>query len=700
MAKKPAPAPPKRPQAQTQTAKPKTPSTTPSAETTRSGWLPVGILVLVITAFCYYSSLNNGLVNWDDDPNITENPNIEQVGMVPWGQTVSNIFDIQKGAVIGNYNPLPILTFAMEKRWSGNVINERLIHTDNLLLHLLTTFLVMLLLWRMGIRRWGVLAGGLLFGIHPMRVESVAWATERKDVLFAVFFFGALLCYDQWLKSENKSRKLWLYVAMLGLGLLSMFSKVQAVTLPLSMLALDYWYRRAYSWQWILEKTPFWLMSLVFGIVNLFTLGSGTAVSLFKKMGLVASNYVPELVSINDDSSVTQFNLLDRLCIGMYSFCVYLYKILIPYPMSPLYPYPKPLPWQVYAGPVAFIAVWAGVWWLWQRDKRAAVFGIVFFWFNVFFLLQWFGAGQGFLADRFTYVPYFGIFAAAAFYFEKGLEKDQWKSLLQVAAAVVTLGCCILTVRQVNVWENGETLWTHVIKFEGTTNSLPYWNRGQYRRNKLGKFDLALQDYTQAIAIEKNKPELYNSRGKTYFDMATSGKFQSEARDLLSKAIADYDAGLAAPSITPKNRAEILINRGAAYGALNNFEKTIIDITEGLSIDPANKNGYFNRSIAYYTLRQLDKALADYDKYLEFDPFNANIWYESGMIQRAMGKNDDSIRRLNNAIKYNPNLGLAYLERARAQAQAGNKAGAQQDYQRAQQMGLKLEAMDAKMLEQ
>ncbi|MFM8488925.1 MAG: hypothetical protein ACKOCH_21530, partial [Bacteroidota bacterium] len=107
-----------------------------------AGWLTFAAVVLIITAACYFPSLSNGLVNWDDDPNITENVNLEMVGKgESWGTTISNIFDINKGAVIGNYNPLPILTFAIEKALTGGDFDEdfvRLVHTDNLLLHLLT----------------------------------------------------------------------------------------------------------------------------------------------------------------------------------------------------------------------------------------------------------------------------------------------------------------------------------------------------------------------------------------------------------------------------------------------------------------------------------------------------------------------------------------------------------------------------------
>lgn len=652
------------------------PKTTSTSE--NRSWYTFGFIVLAITAACYLPSLSNQLVNWDDNPNITENPNIERVGQgVTWGETVKNIFDIKTGNVIGNYNPLPILTFAVEKSLAGNKISPRLIHTTNLLLHLATVWMVMLLLFRMGLNNWGVLAGGLLFGIHPMRVESVAWATERKDVLFALFFFAALALYDRWVKRGSTGEpRMGLYIGMIIFALLSGFSKVQAVTLPLSMLALDYWYRRPLNFKLILEKTPFWAVSLMIGLMNLYTL---------KQQG-----------STNDE--ITNFNFLDRLCIGAYSFCVYLFKLIVPYPMSPLYPYPKPLPIWVYVSPILFAAIWYGVWRLWKADKRVWVFGVVFFFFNVMFLLQVLGAGQGFLADRFTYVPYFGFFVIAAWYFQENYADAKRRGTLQAALAVLTVVYAVWTVRQIGIWENGATLWTHVIKFEGNTNSLPYWNRGQYYREK-GNFDQALKDYNQGVAIEPTSGELLNSRGKTYFDMAMSGKYKERSQELVANALKDYSNALANAKMKQETRAEVLINRGAAEGARNNFQQAIVDLTEGLRIDPNNKNGYFNRSIAYYTVKQYDKALEDYDMYLKLDPFNANVWYEAGMIRRSMNRNTEAIASLNKAIQINPGIAVAYIERARAYAQSGNKAAAQQDYQRAQQMGLKLDPMDVQIMQ-
>ncbi len=153
MAKKPAPA-------ATTKKSTSTGATKSSAASDQSNWFMLGMIALAITAACYLPSLRNGFVNWDDPKNIYENENLEGVGNgQSWGTTITNIFDLEKGNVIGNYNPLPIFTFAIEKAITGGEWNPTLIHTTNLLLHLLTVFFVMKLLWGMGIGRWGVFAG-------------------------------------------------------------------------------------------------------------------------------------------------------------------------------------------------------------------------------------------------------------------------------------------------------------------------------------------------------------------------------------------------------------------------------------------------------------------------------------------------------------------------------------------------------------
>ncbi len=639
-------------------------------------WLSLGLIVLAITAACYLPTLWHDYVNWDDPTNITENPNLLEVGKgQAWSTTIADIFDIEKGSVIGNYNPLSILTFAIEKSLAGGEFSPSLTHSINLLLHLLTVYFVMQLLWGMGIGRWGVAAGGLLFGIHPMRVESVAWASERKDVLFALFFFMALVYYVKWLKLAEKGEiKLGTYLIVVLLALLSCLSKVQAVTLPLSMLALDFWFRRPLKFSLFGEKLVFWVFSLLFGLINLHTL---------KVQG-----------ATND--SVLNYNLLDRLCIGAYSYCTYLYKLLLPFPMSPLYSYPKSLPWTVYAAPIALAAVLAGFIWAWRKGYRIWVFGGLFFTVNVMFVLQIFAAGQGFLADRFTYVAYFGFFAVAAYYLEALSKRANAKSYVYAALGSATLVFGIWTIQQESIWKNGYTLWTHVMnQSEGKSerSMAPILNRGQYLSSQ-GDYAAALKEYVHAIEMDPNNPDLLITRGKTYFKLASSDQYKSQKAALLDKSIQDFSAALSKPNISLKSKGDALINRGTTYGVVGNFEQCIRDITEGLQVDPKNKDGYANRSFAYLNLQQYDKALADYHEYLLIDPDNANFWYESALIMRAYKEYAKAIYALDNAIRLNPKFGLAYLERARSKALSGDLSTAQLDYRKAQQNGAALEPID------
>ncbi len=570
----------------------------------------------IIALLAYLPALRNGFVNWDDDATILNNPNLARID----GQNLRNIFDVERGsAALGNYNPLTIFSFYLEK-WLAGSFNPTMIHFDNMLLHALTVFFVVRVLLAMGIGSGGSFVGGLLFAIHPMRVESVAWATERKDVLFGLFFFLSLWYYIRWVQSgaTGKSNGRFYGIAIV-LALLSCLSKVQAVTLPLSMLALDYWLRRPFTAKSILlEKAPFWILAITFGLINIYTLGLQGAT----------------------DNSVTNFTLVDRLCIGTWSFCVYLYKLILPFPMLPLYTYPKQLPVWIYASPLLFIALGVLVWRWYRSDRRMLVFGFLFFFVNVMFLLQVQTAGQGFLADRFTYVAYFGFFAIAAWLYDRATADEALLKKWKTGAGVVALIYVMMTFFQIGIWKNSATLWTKVIEHTGDSSGLPHWYRGQYYRSQ-GQFDLAMADYQNALALEPQNAELLNSRGKTYFDMAMSGKYpKDKTNEFLKLTLDDYNASLnLATNVKPTLKAAMLINRGAALGTLNQLDQALVDFNEGLRLDPANKTGYLNRAMLYLKRKQPDQTLNDYNKYLELDPGNVRITQERDKLRRNLQQN-------------------------------------------------------------
>lgn len=636
-----------------------------AASTSKDKWLMPLLIVLGITALLYLPTLSYDYVNWDDDVNILENKNLE--GDIT-GQTFVDIFSLEKGAVIGNYNPLPIVTFAIEKKLNG-AFSPGLTHAGNLLFHLLCIFFVFKLCLQLGLNNWGAFVAALLFGIHPMRVESVTWATERKDVLFAMFFFWALTYYVRWLKAEKSGEnRSSLYIIMVLLAILSLFSKVQAVALPLAMLAIDYWYDRELSFKRILEKWPFWLLSLCFGLINIYTLSQNASL----------------------DDNVTGYAFYHRILVGLYAFCIYMYKLVLPIPMSPLYPYPKVLPVMMYVTPFIFAAIWFAVYRLYKAKQKALVFGMLFFFFNVVFMLQILGAGQGFQADRFTYVPYFGLFFIMAYYFEKYYKQPKTKSMATGVAVAFFALCAVLTFQQNKIWENGGTLWTHVIEQEGKTVETPWGNRAYFYREQ-GNYEKALADYNVAIGLPGDRKSAYNSRGKTYFDMAMSGKYPQKAQQYRENAIADYRKGLQQKALKDKDKKELLVNLGTALASKNQFQEALTYLNQGLEIDPDYENGYLNRSLVYFNLRDFERAIKDQTKILEINPSKIEMYYERGMCKRILNRNEEAVTDLNQALQYQPNLGLGYYERGRAKLQMGKTAEAKPDIQKAIQMGIRVE---------
>ena len=506
-------------------------------------WWPV-VAAVLITFLCFTSALNNKFVNWDDDRNFYENPLVQHIDDKNFWENTKTIFST---GVIGNYNPLPIWTFAIEKRMFG-FDKPYYWHLNNVLLHLICVFLAYRIALFLGIGWRGALLTALLFGIHPMRVESVAWVTERKDVLFGAFYLGALLQYIKYKHDQKSSRWIWMTL----LFTLSLFSKIQAVSLPLSMMAVDYFMDKKWDIKSILNKIPFLLLSLAFGLYGIHTL---------KEFG--------SLATVED---TTNFNFIQRLFVGAFSFTLYLIKLILPFRMSPLYPYPNNFPWYFYPSMLIAPAVLYTLYITYKKEYKAIFFGLAFFIVNIVFLLQILGAGQGYLADRFTYIAYLGLFFMAGFYIDRYLSENSAKSnLVYGVAGVYLFVFACMTFQQNKIWENSATLWTHVLKYYKQT-TLPYGNRANYYRdNKMYKE--ALADYNATISMKDAQPQAYNSRARLYFDIAKN-------QDTLLLALNDYNKAI---QYDPKD-GEFRVNRGATYARLGDIEKAIEDFNEGLKL--------------------------------------------------------------------------------------------------------------------
>ena len=595
--------------------------------------------VLVLTLIAFLPAFTADFVNWDDDYNIANNNN---TALLNW----DNIVNMFSQHVIGNYNPLPILTFAIERKFFG--LDPTIYHVNNIILHLVCVFFCYRVLRQLNLTALASGFGALLFGIHPMRVESVAWVTERKDVLFGAFFLAALWYYILYVRT-NYTKK-YFYFA-LGLFAFSLISKIQAVSLPIAMLLVDYYFKRPLKLNLVLEKWMFFLFSLIIGLVGVY--------------------FLRDQGSMDD---TTAYSLVQRLFIGGYSLGVYMLKFIFPYIMSPLYPYPAVLPWEVYLGPIPVLLLAGLVYWGYKKDLRHVVFGLMFFVVNVMFVLQVVGAGQGFLADRFTYIPYLGLIFLVVYYLDELRQKEtsSGKYALYGLGGLMAL-YMVMTFQQTKIWHDSDKLWTHVLKYYDKT-SLPFRNRANYRRDQ-GRTEEALADYNSAIKL---KPDgaLYNSRAKLYFNL----KKYPEAMENYNNAIA-----------MDSTEGEFYVNRGAVWALTSQLDKALADFNTGLRIDPKQANGYKNRSLVYQTTGQWNLAIADIDAYLEMHPEDADLWYERGRLKNVIGKPSEGLPDLERAIQLNSGQGLFYYEKMKALLLMGQKANALQVYTIVKQMGVPVE---------
>lgn len=602
------------------------------------------IIALAATAIAFYPSLLNDFVTWDDDVNFLKNPNLQ---VFDW-RSIKAIFS---ETVIGGFNPLSIFSLAVEKAIFG--LNATVIHIDNLLLHLICVFFVYKISGQLGLSPIAAGIVALLFGIHPMRVESVAWVTERKDVLYGAFYFSAIYTYIKYILSNKKRKGLfWLTILLFALSLLS---KIQAVALPLSLLAIDFYLKRDLNIPLLIEKVPYFLMSLAIGILGIV---------LLSQQGTL--------------EQATDYSFMERLLVGAYSFMVYLAKFVFPYELSPLYPYPSKLGTAFYIAPVLLIAFIAGLFYAYKKQYQTLLFGVAFFFFNVVFMLQVVGAGQGFLADRFTYVPYFGLFFLVGYGYQYLLKiKPNFQTGLAASLGIYALVFAGITWQQNQIWKNGETLWTHVLKYYKKIDT-PYSNRAQFYRDQ-GDMNRALADYTKAIEMNRDKGSTYNSRGKTYFDIGGPKGDQA----MIQKAIADYTKGI---ELDPK-LGELYANRGAALGYLGQSQKALADLNKAIELEPNKQGGYANRSLLYMQSSNYELAMKDHTAYLDLNPYDAEVWYERGLAKSRLNQHQAAILDYSRALELDTNRGIFYMQRGQAYKNIGNKNLAVSDLQKAQQFG-------------
>jgi len=602
--------------------------------------------ILLLTLIVYLPTLDNEFTNWDDTSYVTRNPNIANPDFNTLLTTDLN----------GNYHPLTMWSFALNYRLSG--LNPDSYHWLTLLFHLANTALVFLFLRRLsGGRLWTSVAGSLFFGIHPMHVESVAWISERKDVLYAFFFLIGLILYLRYL---NKRNWVWL-IATLAAFVLSLASKPAAVVFPVVLLLLDWYKRRRFAPSVFLEKIPFFALSVAMGLL---TLGAQQAT------GAMAAH-------------VGAFH---KLLFASYGTVMYVVKLFLPFGLSAIYPYPnvegRGLGSEFYIAfaalllllPVAVIA---------SRRSRVVGFGLGFFLINIALVLQFATVGQAVMADRYTYLPYIGLFLALAWWLDDppgARSGPPWARPLIAACLVLLIPISLYqTWRRCDVWQNSETLWTDTIENYPRRVYFAYAFRGSYLREANKQLDRARADLDEAIALNPNVEIAWNEKGML---LANVGQLDSAliCFDNAVRLKPDFAAAWS-------NRGAIRLGRGEAAAA-------VADLTSALEANPRLFNAHTNRALAFIGLGDHEKAAADLRSALELEPAHPNnhVYRNAlGLELAALNKYRDAIGAFDAAIQSAPDDVTPrreyYFNRSRAWWALGDRARALGDAQEARRLG-------------
>jgi tetratricopeptide (TPR) repeat protein len=334
--------------------------------------------------------------------------------------------------------------------------------------------------------------------------------------------------------------------------------------------------------------------------------------------------------------------------------------------------------------------------WAIRKKKNDLLFGWVFFTVNVMFLLQIVGAGQGFLADRFTYIAYIGLF----FILIKGYEwmtvnRPKYTLFLQIGSGVYLAIFAFLTFRQVKVWENSETLWEYV-KVYFPNSPLAWKQAGNYYRDEKKDFSKALLNYNEAVRLEPKDAYVYNSVAKIYMDKAFSldpqkNDYANEKQSLVRLAIQNYDQSINRDSINgmpdKKQAGETIVNRGVAYAVLGDMQRALQDLGRGLDINPNNTNGYLNRGLIYFNMNEWELSLKDHDKYIALDPYNPDMFHERALCYIGLEQPAKALPDFDRAIFLKGDQPLYYIWRSKALRMIGKTDAAIKDAQRARELG-------------
>ena len=601
-------------------------------------------LLVAVPVFIYLPSLNGKFTNWDDPVYVLTNKNVHTLSL-------ENTIYFFTHSSATNYHPVTMISLSTDyffsnkkgtEKGAANGLDPVIFHTVNLIFHLINIIFVFLFIYYLSKKNKTIaFITAMLFGLHPMHVESVAWISERKDVLYAFFLLPGLIFYYKYTQKYS----LKYYFICMVFFILSLLSKPSAVVFPLLLFAIDYYNKRKINVKLFLEKIPFLTLSLIFGIITL----------------IVQRQY-----SIGSFTSLT---LTQRLFCVSYATLMYLVKMVIPYGLSAFYPFPSlsaagflPVIYYLSTG-ILFLIICLVI--FSAKYSRVIVFGFLFFIFSIFLVLQFISVGTALMADRYTYIPFIGPFFITGYYADRLFNYIKNTSLKYGVAGmllVYMIGLASLAGDRVSIWKNSGSLWTDVIgRFPAC--DLAYNNRGTYYL-KLDSFELARRDYYAAVMNNSSSPMAHRNLGNAYIKL-----------DSVKLAIDSYTKALACNSKAQaydSNAYLCYLNRGNLYAETKQFNLALQDYGKALELIPDSRKVLANRAHLYADMNDFPNAIEAYNRVIRVDSLRDEYFLKRGFCYYSLNKFAESLSDFEHCIRINPDNGLALYNCSLIYYKAGN----------------------------
>jgi Tfp pilus assembly protein PilF len=579
----------------------------------------IATLVGAIAFAAFVSTFGHSFVEWDDPAYVVDNPLVR-------GHDLGAML---RAVVSLNYHPLTMITLALN---ASEPLRAAPFLVTNAALHALNTTLVFAFALLLSGRRWAVASlVALLFGIHPMHVESVAWVSERKDVLYTFFFLAAAIVYLRYLQDGKRS---W-QMATFALFVCSCLSKGMAVVFPAVMMLLDAWTGRRWRWANLREKAPFILVGLLFGLIAIDVQAGGDFHGLLHRVETKRALAMP-----------VGFTPYQHFALPTYGNMMYLVKLFLPIHLSAVYPYPRTdqADGPLYTlAPLVLVFMVALAFWCAPR-ARFVTFGIAWYLVTIAPVLQWIPVGLTIMADRYTYLSYFGLSFAVAMTIHRIAERSPgWRLAAWSAAGVWVLLLFAQTARQVEVWKNDGTLWSPVIRHHPGF-AMAYANRGAYYI-ATEQSDRALSDLRLAASLGSRSSEVYENLGVAYGSL-----------DKLDSALVMFDRAIAMSA----DRDSFFYNRAVAYLRLGRHQEALADADQGIALTRSPKPALQRaRAHSLVALGRYAEGVEAFSSALAMGETLATTFYHRGVGRRRMGDLSRAAEDFREALRLDPGLSEA-----------------------------------------